>query len=88
MRGQGDLDLIPNIAPFGMMIALLGQQCDLGHEAKSRAEVLEFKGLDDSITPLRQAPARQSCQSSIATFTLKLFHGFFLPSLLHRQITV
>ena len=73
MGRQGDIDLVVDIEPFGMVIHLRRQQRAARHEGEGGVEIhkLEFAG--DGLAVLGQLPVRQPlqrrvCNSSIANF--------------------
>ena len=41
MGREGHVNPVPYIKPFGMMVHLFGNQCDAGHPAKGRVEILK-----------------------------------------------
>jgi len=59
VRRQQDVDPVPNIRPFGMVIGLLGGEGDAGHEGPGGAEILEAEAAGDAVALGLAGPARQ-----------------------------
>src|SRR5262245_37785684 len=84
VRRQHHLHGLVDIAPFRVMVVLLGDQRGAGHEAKGLVEILEGEGALDRLAAGRLFPARQLRQRRLPRLRRQplrhaclLFHGNF-----------
>src|ERR1700761_6350155 len=68
-----------DVAPFRVMVALLCDQRDPGHEAERLVKILESKGFADRLPALDLAPAREGLQSGLPGFRCQTLHHFQPP---------
>jgi peroxiredoxin len=57
MGGQGDVDNVVDVLPFGMVVRLLGQKRGAGHEAPGFGKVAELPDLADGVLAGHGGPA-------------------------------
>src|SRR5215470_16130759 len=84
VRSQHHLHGLVDIAPFRVMVVLLGDQRGAGHEAKGLIEILEGEGALDRLAAGGLLPASQLRQCRLPRLrrqplhhTRLLFHGNF-----------
>ena len=59
MGSEGDIDTVPDIEPFGMMVHFFGLQGGPGHPAKGLAEILELEAFCDGVAVFDFLPTRE-----------------------------
>src|SRR6478672_12721181 len=89
MRGQRDLDLVVDVEPFGIVVALFGDQRDPRHEGESLREIREFELALDRVAVAGERPCGQRGEPARALFLGQLgdVHRFseFLSASAHRR---
>jgi hypothetical protein len=58
MRRQCDVDPVPDIEPFGMMIHFFSDERRARHKSKGRIEVLEFEAAKNGVAIANDVPER------------------------------
>ena len=64
--GEQDVDPVPDIAPFRVVIGLFGKRRDAGHEGEGFAEVAKPEASGNAAAAFVPAPARQFRKSGFA----------------------
>ena len=77
MRGEQDVDPVPHIRPFGVMVGLLRQQGDPRHEGEGGAEIGKGKAARDGIARLVIIPFVECIERLGTGFVIELrdFHA-------------
>lgn len=73
MRGEQDIDPVPDVRPFGVMIVLFGQQGHSRHEPECRREIGKEKAPGYGIACIVEIPIPKRVERGCAFIFVKLF---------------
>lgn len=73
MRGEQDIDPVPHVRPFGMVILLLGKQGDARHESECGREIRKDEAAQNGIARIVEIPLAKRIERGRALAFVKLF---------------
>src|SRR3546814_11519448 len=84
MGGEEDIDLVPDVRPFWVMIGLLGGERDRGHEGEGLVEVVKGEAAGNAVAGLVPGPVAEIGQCRLARGRIELCNH--LSSLVRQNV--